>query len=185
MTRAVHPPGTVLRPELLKQVRARLRAGDSVREAAAALGVSLGTVAGLLRRHGLGEEPCPQRRRVEDTRRLVEAIRAGLRRGLDVAAASRAVGVTDSVGRGLIRRHGRGDAPKATPLAAPLAIQPIEIPGCPREGCCAWPTSDGHPWTFCNRARQPGRPYCAEHLQRAFVRHHSPREGGMALTWHR
>jgi GcrA cell cycle regulator len=38
-----------------------------------------------------------------------------------------------------------------------------------RQATCSWPTSSGHPWTFCGLPAAPGRPYCVDHCGRAYV----------------
>ena len=51
---------TTKNAELLEAVRVRLRAGDSMADAARRLGVSDGVVRGLIRRHGRGRRPAPE-----------------------------------------------------------------------------------------------------------------------------
>lgn len=160
-------------PELLERLRARLRAGDSWLEAAAALGISKGAVSGLIRRHGMGDgtppppPPKAPRHTPAEGRPLLEAIRLHLRRGLTVREASLAAGTTVDVGRGLIRRHGTGPMPPK-PEPEPLVM------GSPAPGCCAWPSGNG-PYTFeCRSPAQPGRSYCAHHHKVAFIRVREP-----------
>lgn len=38
----------------------------------------------------------------------------------------------------------------------------------PSAACC-WPTGDKKPWTPCDAPTAPGRPYCAEHVAKAYI----------------
>lgn len=126
----------------------------------------------------------------------ISALMALWNEGLSTSEIGHRLGVTKNAVVGKVHRLGlpkrqspiRGNGGGAPRAASPghavtrvRAPQPVDEPPPTGEiikldklfsGMCSWP--DGEPGTeafrFCGRPAEPGRPYCARHCERAYVK---------------
>jgi GcrA cell cycle regulator len=160
--------------ETIVRLRSLWDEGHSTAEIGRRLGVSKNAVVGKAHRLDLPARPSPIRRDG-----------SGGPRPPRRSAARRVAGPTlpPLSSTGLIGVSGQVVMPIATPLAprstpVPQRVQPPPPRPYGRVITCCWPI--GEPGTrsfcFCDAASVPGKPYCEDHAQLAYVRVRDRRE---------
>ncbi len=113
----------------------------------------------------------------ERTKKLVDL----WNEGLTTIEIGRRLGVTKN---SVVGKAHRLDLPKRqSPIPPPAAGTPVVRLEALRAGMCSWP--EGEPGTpdfrFCGKKPTiPGKPYCAEHCARAYVRNSKDRKSSAA-----
>jgi GcrA cell cycle regulator len=100
------------------------------------------------------------------TPELIQQLSALWKQGLSTAEIGRQLGVTKNAVVG--KAHRLLLDPRPSPLKRPPAPRVAIATG----PACSWP--EGHPgdkgFRFCGKRPLPGKPYCAEHAQLAYVK---------------
>jgi GcrA cell cycle regulator len=100
------------------------------------------------------------------TPELIQQLSALWKQGLSTAEIGRRLGVTKNAVVG--KAHRLLLDPRPSPLKRPPAPRVTTAQG----PACSWP--EGHPgdktFRFCGKRPLPGKPYCAEHAELAYVK---------------
>ena len=100
------------------------------------------------------------------TPELIDQLAVLWKEGLSTAEIGRRLGVTKNAVVG--KAHRLALDPRPSPLKRPPAPRVVGNPG----PSCSWP--NGHPgekgFHFCGKRPLPGKPYCAEHAEMAYVK---------------
>ncbi len=158
--------------ETIGRLRALWADGHSTAEIGRRLGVSKNAVVGKAHRLDLPARPSPIRHAPEGAPRRAPAPRRVAGPTLPPLASTRTTGPAAIMPT---MRQAVPAAPKPAPAPRLQAVAP------PRYGrviTCCWPI--GEPGTrsfrFCDEGSVPGKPYCAEHAELAYVRIRDRRE---------
>jgi GcrA cell cycle regulator len=159
--------------DTITRLRALWDEGHSTAEIGRRLGVSKNAVVGKAHRLDLPARPSPIRHMPEGAVRRPPAARRAQGPTLPPLASTRSVGPVGGVARPVVAAVRPVQvAPPALRVAAP-APRPYG-----RVVTCCWPI--GEPGTrgfrFCDDQSVPGKPYCAEHAELAYVRIKDRRE---------
>jgi GcrA cell cycle regulator len=170
--------------ETILRLRALWDEGHSTAEIGRRLGVSKNAVVGKAHRLDLPARPSPIRRDGGAPRPKRSAIRRPPVAGPTLPPLA---SLSEAEAASLKRRPPGTRAPAplsvARPVAATTAAPPVPRlqPPAPRYGrviTCCWPI--GEPGTssfrFCDQSSVPGKPYCEEHAELAYVRIRDKRE---------
>ncbi|MBV9734873.1 MAG: GcrA cell cycle regulator [Acidisphaera sp.] len=157
--------------EAITRLRGLWDEGHSTAEIGRRLGVSKNAVVGKAHRLSLSARPSPIRRDGSE------------RRGLRPPAPRRVIGPTLPPLAGLAAPVALPRPVEAPPSMPVMAVRPPPVAAKPpRPGLralpCCWPIGEpGTPsFRFCDAEALPGKPYCGEHAQLAYVRVRDRRE---------
>ncbi len=155
--------------ETIVSLRALWTEGHSTAEIGRRLGVSKNAVVGKAHRLDLPARPSPIRRDGPSTAQPRRSVPRTVGSTLPpLSSAQPAVALSHTM-----------VAPRPRPLPVPPRVQPAPPPRpYGRLVACCWPI--GEPGTrefhFCDAESVPGKPYCNEHAQLAYVRVRDRRE---------
>ena len=173
--------------ETIAQLRALWAEGHSTAEIGRRMGISKNAVVGKAHRLSLSSRPSPIRRGEGGPSRRAAARRVSgptlppLRTAMTALPAARPAIAAPRAS--VSDQPGAAQAAQPRPVAEPVsrpALRPVPPPrtGSLRPQPCCWPI--GEPGTrsfrFCDAEATPGKPYCAEHVQLAYVRVKDRRE---------
>ena len=155
--------------ETIGRLRVLWAEGHSTAEIGRRLGVSKNAVVGKAHRLDLAARPSPIRR---------DGLSAPKSRPAPRRSAGPTLPPLPSAQRPSLPAAARlVQAPAAQPAPPPMRVQVIARPFARPVACC-WPL--GEPGTkafrFCDAGAVPGKPYCGEHVQLAYVRVRDRRE---------
>lgn len=164
--------------EAIAQLRAFWAEGHSTAEIGRRMSVSKNAIVGKAHRLNLTARPSPIRRTEQGAREATPRRVSGpTLPAFGEAAAQAAPRLVH--GAGCHEEGGRpeGREPESRGSAAPRPA-PVARPASPRISPCCWPIGEpGTPsFRFCDAGAVQGKPYCAEHVQLAYVRVRERRE---------
>ncbi|MEO8714122.1 MAG: GcrA family cell cycle regulator [Acetobacteraceae bacterium] len=163
--------------ETITRLRALWDEGHSTAEIGRRLGVSKNAVVGKAHRLDLSARPSPIRPSPDGPRPRPPA-RRGAGPTLPPLASTRpmtSLGALRTAGALAMKPIG---APARQPIPAPPRLQAVAPPRYGRVITCCWPL--GEPGTktfhFCDAESVPGKPYCTDHAELAYVKIRDRRE---------
>ena len=163
--------------ETIVKLRELWAEGHSTAEIGRRLGVSKNAVVGKAHRLDLSARPSPIRREGEDTPPLRAPVRRLAGPTLPPLACTGIGGTAAQTALHTLRSPTQA-AQRPVPAPPPPRVQTPPPRPYGRVITCCWPI--GEPGTrsfrFCDAESVPGKPYCAEHAQLAYVKVRDRRE---------